>query len=98
MIIIAICVHKKKVLTHHLRVTIARPRSVGANSTIHGCTVENGAYIGHNVRLVNVNVGSQAIVGSGSVVAATTIPTKQLWGGIPGRSVIHVIERFVRSI
>ena len=65
--------------------TLSRPSIIGANSTIHGCTIEDGAYIGHNVRLVDVTVGSQAIVGSGSVVTATTVPAQQLYGGKPGR-------------
>merc|ERR1719198_436110 len=87
-------VHERTVVSSS---TIGDNVIVGANSTIHGCTVEDGAYIGHNVRLVNVNVGSQAIVGSGSVVASTDIPSKQLWGGIPGSFQRAVTEQDLDS-
>ncbi len=61
--------------------------TVGHGVTLHGCTVENGAFIG-----MQAIVMDRAVVGAGALVAAramvtegTVIPPHTLWVGTPAR-------------
>lgn len=61
--------------------------TVGHRVTLHGCTVEDGAFIGMNSMIMD-----RCVVGAGSVVAAgalvpegTVIPPGTLWIGSPAK-------------
>lgn len=61
--------------------------TVGHRVTLHGCTIENGAFIGMNSLVMD-----RCVVGAGSVVAAgalvaegTVIPPGTLWLGSPAK-------------
>lgn len=55
--------------------------------TLHGCTVENGAFIGMQaVVMDNVVVGEESLVGARALVTeGTIIPPRTLWLGAPAR-------------
>lgn len=61
--------------------------SVGHGVTLHGCTVEDGAFIGMNtVVLDNCVIGRGALVAAGSLLPeGTTVPPGTLWMGAPAR-------------
>jgi carbonic anhydrase/acetyltransferase-like protein (isoleucine patch superfamily) len=61
--------------------------TVGHAVTLHGCSVENGAFIGMNaVVLDRCVIGQGAMVAAGSVVPeGTVIPPGTLWVGSPAR-------------
>lgn len=61
--------------------------TVGHHCTIHGCTLENGAFIGMNAVIMDrVVVGSGAMVAAGSLVTeGTIIPPGTLWVGSPAK-------------
>lgn len=61
--------------------------SVGHGVTLHGCTVEDGAFIGMNaVILDNCVIGRGALVAAGSLLPeGTTVPPGTLWMGAPAR-------------
>jgi len=61
--------------------------TVGHRVTLHGCTIEDGAFIGMNSMVMD-----RCVVGAGSVVAAgtlvpegTVIPPGTLWVGSPAK-------------
>jgi len=61
--------------------------TIGHNCTIHGCTLENGAFIGMNAVVMDrVVVGAGAMVAAGSLVTEGTILSPgTLWMGSPAR-------------
>lgn len=61
--------------------------SIGHRVTLHGCTVEDGAFIGMNaVVLDNCLIGRGALVAAGSLLPeGTTVPPGTLWMGVPAR-------------
>lgn len=61
--------------------------SIGHGVTLHGCTVEDGAFIGMNaVILDNCVIGRGALVAAGSLLPeGTTVPPGTLWMGSPAR-------------
>ena len=61
--------------------------TIGHNCTIHGCRVENGAFIGMSAVVMDrVVVGSGSMVAAGSLVTeGTVIPPGTLWVGSPAR-------------
>jgi len=61
--------------------------TIGHNCTIHGCRLEDGAFIGMNAVVMDkVIVGSGAMVAAGSLVTeGTIIPPGTLWVGSPAR-------------
>jgi carbonic anhydrase/acetyltransferase-like protein (isoleucine patch superfamily) len=61
--------------------------TVGHSVTLHGCTVENGAFIGMQAIVMDkVVVGEGALVGARSLVTeGTIIPPHTLWVGAPAR-------------
>jgi len=61
--------------------------TIGHHCTIHGCTIENGAFIGMNAVVMDrVVVGAGAMVAAGSLVTETTIiPSGTLWVGSPAK-------------
>jgi carbonic anhydrase/acetyltransferase-like protein (isoleucine patch superfamily) len=61
--------------------------TVAHSVTLHGCTVENGAFIGMQaVVMDNAVVGEGALVGARSLVTENTIiPPHTLWMGSPAK-------------
>lgn len=61
--------------------------TVGHQVTLHGCTIENGAFIGMRAMVMDgVFVGDGAMVAAGSLVTeGTVIPPGTLWMGSPAR-------------
>jgi gamma-carbonic anhydrase len=61
--------------------------TVGHSVTLHGCTVENSAFIGMQAIVMDkVVVGEGSLVGARSLVTeGTIIPAHTLWVGAPAR-------------
>ncbi|WP_298439933.1 gamma carbonic anhydrase family protein [Geobacter sp.] len=61
--------------------------TVGHGVTLHGCTVESGAFIGmQTVVMDRAVIGTGALVGARALVTeGTTIPPHTLWVGAPAR-------------
>ena len=61
--------------------------TVGHSVTLHGCTVEDGAFIGMQAIVMdNVVVGEGALVGARALVTeGTVIPPHTLWVGAPAK-------------
>jgi gamma-carbonic anhydrase len=61
--------------------------TVGHGATLHGCTVEDGAFIGMQAIVMDrVVVGQGALVGARALVTeGTVIPPHTLWVGAPAR-------------
>lgn len=67
---------------------------VGHNCIIHGCTLENGSFVG-----MGTTVLDGAVVESGAMVAAGAlltpnkrVPSGELWGGSPARYIRDLTE------
>lgn len=61
--------------------------TVGHSVTLHGCTIENGAFIGMQAIVMDkVVVGKGALVGARALVTeGTIIPPHTLWVGAPAK-------------
>lgn len=61
--------------------------TVGHSVTLHGCTIENGAFIGMQAMVMDkAVVGEGALVGARALVTeGTVIPPHTLWVGAPAR-------------
>jgi carbonic anhydrase/acetyltransferase-like protein (isoleucine patch superfamily) len=77
--------------------------TVAHGVTLHGCTLENGAFIGmQGVVMDKAVVGEGALVGARSLVTENTIiPPRTLWMGSPARYKRDLssdeIQRLIRS-
>jgi carbonic anhydrase/acetyltransferase-like protein (isoleucine patch superfamily) len=60
---------------------------VGHQALLHGCTLEDEAYIGIRATVLNgCVIESRAIVAAGAlVVEGTRVPSGELWAGMPAR-------------
>jgi carbonic anhydrase/acetyltransferase-like protein (isoleucine patch superfamily) len=63
--------------------------TVGHNVTLHGCRIENSAFIGMKAMVMDgVVVGEGALVAAGSLVTErTVIPPWTLWMGSPAKQI-----------
>jgi gamma-carbonic anhydrase len=79
--------HKKDADDPGAPLIIGNGVTVGHSVTLHGCTVENGAFIGMQAIVMDkVVVGEGALVGARSLVTeGTIIPAHTLWVGSPAR-------------
>ena len=61
--------------------------TIAHSVTLHGCTIENGAFVGmQSVIMDKAVVGEEALVGARSLVTeGTVIPPRTLWLGAPAR-------------
>ena len=61
--------------------------TVGHSVTLHGCTIENGAFVGMQAIIMDkVVVGEGALIGARALVTeGTVIPPHTLWVGAPAR-------------
>jgi carbonic anhydrase/acetyltransferase-like protein (isoleucine patch superfamily) len=81
-------VTRSKADTHHgFPLSIGDAVTVGHNVTLHGCTIENGAFIGMNAMVMD-----GAVIGEGSMIAAGSLVTEgtvvrpgTLWMGSPAK-------------
>ncbi len=67
--------------------------TVGHNSILHGCTVEDGALIGMGSIILNgVIIGRDSLIAAGSLITpGTKIPPRSLVMGSPGK-VVRTLE------
>jgi carbonic anhydrase/acetyltransferase-like protein (isoleucine patch superfamily) len=79
--------HKKHVDDPGAPLIIGDDVTVGHSVTLHGCTIENGAFIGMQAMVMDrAVVGSGALVGARAMVTeGTVIPPNTLWVGAPAR-------------
>jgi gamma-carbonic anhydrase len=79
--------HKKDAVDPGAPLIIGDDVTVGHSVTLHGCTVENGAFIGMQAIVMDkVVVGEGALVGARSLVTeGTIIAPHTLWVGAPAR-------------
>jgi len=79
--------HKKNPADPGAPLVIGNDVTVGHSVTLHGCTVEDGAFIGMQAIVMdNVVVGKGALVGARSLVTeGTVIPPHTLWVGAPAK-------------
>ncbi|MCG8492636.1 MAG: gamma carbonic anhydrase family protein [Sneathiellales bacterium] len=73
---------------------------VGHNCIIHGCTLENGSFVG-----MGATVLDGAVVESGGMVAAGAlltpnkrVPSGQLWGGTPAKYIRDLTEEQQKNL
>lgn len=77
--------HKKHADDPGAPLIIGNDVTVGHSVTLHGCTIEDGAFIGMQAIIMDkVVVGSGALVGARALVTeGTIIPPHTLWVGAP---------------
>ncbi|KAJ8443674.1 hypothetical protein Cgig2_019656 [Carnegiea gigantea] len=68
--------------------------TVGHGATLHGCTVDDEAFVGMGATLLDgVVVEKHAMVGAGALVRQNTrIPSGQVWGGNPAKFIRNLTE------
>ncbi|CAA7056950.1 unnamed protein product [Microthlaspi erraticum] len=68
--------------------------TIGHSAVLHGCTVEDEAYIGASATVLDgAHVEKNAMVASGALVRQNTrIPSGEVWGGNPARFLRKVTE------
>ncbi|CAN6874492.1 unnamed protein product [Brassica oleracea var. botrytis] len=68
--------------------------TIGHSAVLHGCTVDDGSYIGASATVLDgAHVEKQAMVESGALVRQNTrIPSGEVWGGNPARFLRKVTE------
>lgn len=79
--------HKKNAQDPGAPLVIGSDVTVGHSVTLHGCTIEDGAFIGMQAIIMdNVVVGKGSLVGARALVTeGTVIPPGTLWVGSPAK-------------
>ncbi len=79
--------HRKNAADPGAPLIIGDDVTIAHSVTLHGCTVENGAFIGMQAIVMDkVTVGEGALVGARALVPeGTAIPPHTLWVGSPAR-------------
>ena len=79
--------HKKNAEDPGAPLIIGDDVTVGHSVTLHGCTIENGAFIGMQAIVMDkVNVGKGALIGARALVTeGTVISPHTLWVGAPAK-------------
>ncbi|KAI3521969.1 hypothetical protein L1887_11446 [Cichorium endivia] len=74
--------------------------TVGHSAVLHGCTVENEAFVGMKATLLDgVVVENHAMVAAGALVRqGTKIPSGEVWGGNPARFLRKLTEEEIAFI
>lgn len=74
--------------------------TVGHGATLHGCTVDDEAFVGMGATLLDgVVVEKHAMVGAGALVRQNTrIPSGQVWGGNPAKFIRNLTEEEIAFI
>lgn len=79
--------HKKDADDPGAPLVIGDNVTIAHSVTLHGCTIESGAFVGMQAVVMDrVVVGEEALVGARSLVTeGTVIPPRTLWLGAPAR-------------
>ncbi|HXD03711.1 MAG TPA: gamma carbonic anhydrase family protein [Novosphingobium sp.] len=79
--------HKKNAADPGAPLVIGNDVTVGHSVTLHGCTIEDGAFIGMQAMIMDkAVVGKGALVGARALVTeGTVIPPGTLWVGAPAK-------------
>jgi len=79
--------HKKHADDPGAPLVIGNDVTVGHSVTLHGCTIEDGAFIGMQAMIMDkAVVGKGALVGARALVTeGTIIPPSTLWVGAPAK-------------
>ncbi len=79
--------HKKDAADPGAPLVIGDDVTVAHSVTLHGCTVENGAFIGMQAVVMDrVKVGEGALIGARALVTeGTIVPPHTLWLGSPAK-------------
>lgn len=79
--------HKKNADDPGAPLLIGNDVTIAHSVTLHGCIIEDGAFIGMQALVMDhAVVGEQALVGARSLVTeGTVIPPRTLWLGSPAR-------------
>jgi len=79
--------HKKHAEDPGAPLVIGNDVTVGHSVTLHGCTIEDGAFIGMQAMIMDkAVVGKGALVGARALVTeGTVIPPGTLWVGAPAK-------------
>lgn len=79
--------HKKDADDPGAPLVIGNEVTVGHSVTLHGCTIEDGAFIGMQAMIMDgAVVGKGALVGARALVTeGTVIPPATLWVGAPAK-------------
>lgn len=74
--------------------------TVGHSAVLHGCTVEDEAFVGMGATLLDgVHVEKNAMVAAGALVRQNTrIPCGEVWGGNPARFLRKLTEEEIAFI
>ncbi|MBB5057057.1 carbonic anhydrase/acetyltransferase-like protein (isoleucine patch superfamily) [Granulicella aggregans] len=74
-------------MRHLYPVIIGELVTIGHNSTVHGCTLEDAVLIGIGAVVLNdARIGEGSIIAAGAVIPEhTVIPPKSLVAGVPGK-------------
>jgi len=67
--------------------TIGNDVLIGHSAIVHGCTLEDGAFVGMRATVMDYAVvESQAMVAAGALVGPNKrVPARQLWAGTPAK-------------
>ena len=73
---------------------------VGHNCIIHGCTLENGSFVGMGTTVLDgVVVESGGMVAAGALVTPNKrVPSGQLWGGSPAKRLRDLSDEEVENL
>ncbi|MEH6403198.1 MAG: gamma carbonic anhydrase family protein [Sneathiella sp.] len=73
---------------------------VGHNCIIHGCTLENGSFVGMGTTVLDgVVVESGGMVAAGALVTPNKrVPSGQLWGGSPAKRLRDLSDEEVKNL
>lgn len=73
---------------------------VGHNCIIHGCTLENGSFVGMGATVLDgAVVESGGMVAAGALVApGKRVPSGQLWGGSPAKHMRDLTEEQQKNL
>src|SRR5512137_821538 len=95
--------HKKDAADPGAPLIIGDNVTIAHSVTLHGCTIENGAFVGMQAVVMDrAVVGEEALVGARALVTeGTVIPPRTLWLGSPARYKRDLtpdeLERILRS-
>lgn len=87
-------VAKTNISGNVLPTTIGSRVTIGHNAVLHGCTIEDDAFVGMGATLLDgVHVEKHAMVGAGSLVKQNTrIPAGEVWAGSPAKLLRKLTE------
>ncbi len=80
--------------------------TIGQGAILHGCTIEDGAYVGEGAQIMDGSkLEKNAFLAAGSILSpGKTIPAGQVWSGMPAKftrnltpSEISSLERLVEE-